>query len=50
MRSIRRRSVSLAIAFLIPVSAIAQLKSIDEAEKLSTATGRPIFAVAGDET
>lgn len=42
--------VMLTACLWLPSAVWGQVKSIEEAVKLSQATGRPIFAMAGKET
>jgi hypothetical protein len=42
--------LALGLLASLPAGVLAQLQSVDEAERLSKATGRPIFAMAGNKT
>ena len=52
MKSTAVRTACLFVGFLLnlPTFALAQLHSVEQAESLSKASGRPIFAMAGNKT
>ena len=50
MSSYRPLLLALLVPGFISSATYAQLKSVEQAESLSKLTGRPIFAMAGQET
>jgi hypothetical protein len=50
MSIFRSPLLALLVSGFIGSAAHAQLKSVQQAESLSKLTGRPIFAMAGQET
>jgi len=45
-----RALLSACTMFTVPAMVLGQLYSVDESLELSRKTGRPIFAMAGNET